>query len=177
MNHQAIILMGLPASGKTTLRQKMYPVSAGFVHLSTDDIVEEYAAHLGKSYAEVWPDYIGKATGIMNSHMRDAIKVKRNIVIDRTLMTAKSRGKYIRQLKVAGYTVRLIHMDTDIDEVFRRLDVRAAETGKTIPRRVVADMTTKFEDPRHVNSDGNFIEDWDTFTVYMNGDFKGTLEK
>lgn len=177
MNNQVIILMGPPASGKTTLRNKLYPVDAGFVHLSTDDLVEEYANSIGKTYTEVWSDYVGKASGVMNSHMRDAIKARRNVVIDRTLMSKKSRSKYIRQFKKAGYTVHLIYMNTDFEELQRRLTIRNQEGGKSIPLRVVVDMLNNFEDPRVVDDSGSFVEDWDTFTMYINGDFKGRLDK
>lgn len=138
------ILIGLPACGKSTWRNK----EPGRV-CSTDDIIELIADRIGTTYNEVFRDVIDEATGLFKRDLADAIATGGDIIIDRTNLTPKSRQQFIRQANNKGYTSHAVVFDRPTtrdqhDEWNRRL---ASRPGKTIPDSVLANMYESFTEP------------------------------
>ena len=137
------ILLGLPASGKSTWRNEMFRNYPDVVILSTDDIIEKYALANNKTYNEIFKDYIDTATTEMFQQFKKAIKEKKNIVIDRTNLTVKSRAKFLSQLPKEYVPVAIV-FECHPDILVKRL---VARPGKSIPDHVMEDMKSRLEMP------------------------------
>ncbi|QJA43108.1 hypothetical protein [Phaeobacter phage MD18] len=134
------MLVGLPGSGKSTYAAGL---TGDFTYLSTDALVEARAAELGLTYNDVWPDYIGEASRIINEDFRTAVKAQRDIVWDQTNLSAKKRRRVLSQLP-SGYrkVCRVISVNEGIrqERLLRR-------PGKTIPAHVDKSMRESFVFP------------------------------
>lgn len=145
-----VILVGLPASGKSTARAAA--VASGSArdsyHYSTDDKIDAHAAELGQTYNDVFRDYAKVATQIADQEVRDAIGAGRNVLWDQTNMTAKKRRKILNQFpkEYSRDCICILPPFTQEqeDELQRRLSSRA---GKDIPAFVMRSMRASFELP------------------------------
>ena len=144
VNPQLIVLVGAPASGKST-----YIKNAGlndYVIISTDAIIEEAADREGKTYSEIFQDTIKVATTLANIKFDNAIADKKNIVFDQTNMSAKKRKGILSRIP-KFYTCKVVVFNIPLEVVERRAAERCAQTGKCIPAHVIADMYKRFEMP------------------------------
>ena len=135
------VLVGVPASGKSTWRE----LSAGdaFVY-STDDVVEELAAVQGKTYEQVWSDQIKHATKIANECLAPAIKERKNVISDRTNLTAESRRKFLTQFPKSYVRKAVLFAVPPADVLKARI---AGRPGKNIPAEVLSRMIKDLEEP------------------------------
>lgn len=146
---QAIFLIGVPGVGKSTFIHNYFPdLRATYVY-SSDRVVEEYAALQGKTYDEVWSDYVDTAQSIINEELREAIKLRCDLIIDRTNLTAKARRRIISQLpkiydEIIAVVFRMPESEEDKNEHERRLNSRP---GKTIPMYVIEQMKSTYQKP------------------------------
>lgn len=139
------LLVGLPACGKTTWRAN-HP-NAG-IPLSTDDIIEHIAASAGKTYDEVFVGSVGDATELFETFFKVNLHEGKDIVIDRTNLTPKTRRRFIDSARCAGYHIHAVVFERPMtsaahDEWNRRLE----RPGKTIPVSVLQTMFCSFEYP------------------------------
>ena len=132
---KAKILVGLPASGKTTYRYMN--INSGWVWLSTDDIIERICEDYDTAYSDCFGDLIGFAQKVFDRDIESSIDKGLDVVIDRTNLSRKVRKPFIDKLKKAGY-------HTEEKEWNRRLNSRP---GKTIPDDVIRSMMSRFEMP------------------------------
>ena len=151
-----IMLMGLPGSGKSTFRTTHYDRDA-FVHLSTDDLVDQEAEARHATYNDVWPEYIKEATTRVNEMFQTALKSKLNIVWDQTNLTAKKRLGVLRQVP-KDYLKMVIYVQTDEVERQRRLLDRP---GKNIPAHIDKQMIGTLVVP-------TIEEGWDSVLMVRN---------
>ena len=171
------VMVGLPGLGKSTLvdsQRKVYDrIDMDLFVYSTDNYIEEVGTHLGKTYDEVFEDYIGKATTRMNALLDVAIKDKVDIICDQTNLGAGKRRKIINRMKQAGYQVRcecIVPPESDYDgdkeDWVQRL---ANRSGKTIPQNVLTNMIESFIMP-------TIEEGFDMITFYdMHGALLGIV--
>jgi predicted kinase len=140
------ILIGLPASGKSTwLDENINRDPFNHWTISTDDIVMDVATLLDMSYDDVFSSVVGLAEKVMWREVQEATDGKGTIFVDRTNLTARSRKKFIDFLKPHGYTFKAIVFPApDEIEWQRRLDSRK---GKTIPGHVLKSMQQSYEMP------------------------------
>ena len=148
------ILVGVPASGKTTwLMNQSWIV--GMEYVSTDFYVEKFAKRLGKTYNEVFDDVMPRAVRLMTRAVNRARAAGRDIIWDQTNTTVKSRAKKFRMLP--DYQHIAVVFDTpEPNEHARRL---AGRPGKSIPDHVVRSMIDNFEMPTEQEG---FKEIWRT---------------
>ena len=148
----ALIMVGLPASGKSTFIQNLldkYSNLDGIFVYSTDSVLEEIARNLSKTYDEVFEQHINSAKMQADEHLTDAIAQGHDIIWDQTNIGAKKRKGIANRLKSNGYDVKCVcflppRNDEEESELHRRLGSRP---GKTIPDHVVNSMMKSFTVP------------------------------
>lgn len=144
------ILVGLPASGKSTARAQAVAngEAAESFQYSTDDWVDAKAEELGVNYDDIWSDYIKEATTAMNEQVVAAIKQQENVLWDQTNMTRKKRRKILNRFPDNYQKTCLCILPPftgeQEDEWRRRL---AARPGKQIPEFVLENMRDSFQLP------------------------------
>lgn len=154
MNRKPIlyVLVGVPGAGKSTW-VKNQPWAEDCAVVSTDTYVEAYAVLQGKTYDEVFKDYMPTAVRRMTDDVWDAEAVSQDIIWDQTSTTVKSRARKLRMLP-DYHKVAIVFPTPELDELSHRL---ASRPGKTIPHNIVAGMIRHWEDP---TTDEGFDEVW-----------------
>lgn len=142
MNNKYIVyLIGLPASGKSTYIKNNLK---DYVIISNDMLVEEYAQKHNLVYGEAWEkvsfSYIRKE---LKKRFETAVSQKKNICIDNTNMTVKSRRTY----DAKGYIKKAIVFNISEDERRKREQKRFEETKKFIPYTAIEQMKNIFKYP------------------------------
>jgi len=143
-----IILIGPPASGKSTWREKFLASQTGeWVIASTDDLVEAWAAERGLTYNEAHPKAPwGDFNKTFKYAVRDAVAAGKNIIIDRTSMSVKNRKDYFKNLP-EGYEVEAVVFVVPQPELERRMKERFAVTGKSVPHVALLAMNKRYQAP------------------------------
>jgi gluconate kinase len=112
-------------------------------YVSTDHYVEEYAKEQGKTYSEVFTEYMPRAIDLMADEIVEAREAARDIIWDQTSTTVKSRARKFNMLP-DYYHIAVVFRTPEHKELMRRLMSRP---GKEIPDHVVASMIASWEDP------------------------------
>jgi predicted kinase len=145
-------LIGVPGSGKTTwFRNQEWTENCYYI--STDKHVEAYAEAHGKTYSEVFADYMPTAVENMVEEVERARAAGCDIIWDQTSTTVASRLKKFRMLPDYEH-VAVVFKTPDIDELKTRLKSRP---GKVIPKRVIETMIEFWEEP---TEEEGFKEIW-----------------
>jgi predicted kinase len=135
-------LIGVPGSGKSTWI-KDQDWALGLTVVSTDAFVEDYARFQGKTYSEVFTDYMPEAIDLMIQQVVRAREHDHTLIWDQTSTTVKSRAKKFRMLPNYEH-IAVVFKTPGPDELSRRL---ASRPGKNIPDYVVRSMIDGFEMP------------------------------
>ena len=147
------MLIGVPASGKSTWIAGQ-DWARDCVLVSTDKLIDIEAGRQGKTYNDVFKDYIDTATKLMNEDVRAAVEAGKDIIWDQT-----NTGRRSRAAKLAlapGYYKIAVVFDTPAEEEWqRRLDGRP---GKHIPKAVLKAMSEGLQLP----TEDEFDEIWRT---------------
>lgn len=136
----AIMLVGLPASGKSTWREGL---GDNFVFLSTDDLIEKAAKALKLTYSEAFPDQITFAEGKMWEQFRECCQGGTSFVLDRTNLSVKKRRGILSQIP-SKFQKIAVYFEIDNEERQRRLHARP---GKLIPAGVDQSMQHAYTRP------------------------------
>ena len=147
-------LIGVPASGKSTwIKDQVWML--GLPVVSTDAFVEDYARAQGKTYSEVFVDYMPTAIDLMIEQVVFAREHSHTIIWDQTSTTVKSRARKFNMLPDYEH-IAVVFRTPEHKELMRRLMSRP---GKEIPDHVVASMIASWEDP---TEEEGFKEIWYT---------------
>lgn len=143
-----IILIGPPASGKSTWRAKfLASATEEWTVASTDDLVDAWAAERGLTYNEAHPKAPwGQFNKTFKYAVRDALTAGKNIIIDRTSMGSKNRKEYFKNLP-EGYEVEAVVFVVPQPELERRMKDRFEKTGKSVPKVALLSMNKRYEAP------------------------------
>ncbi len=147
------MLIGVPGSGKST-----WVNSQDWAHscvlVSTDKLIDLEASRQGKTYNDVFEEYIKEATKIMNEDVKAAVEAGKDIIWDQTNTSKKSRKSKLAS--VHGYRKIAVIFDVpEENELKRRL---ASRPGKNIPWSVMTSMINNLEVP----TEDEFDEVWRT---------------
>lgn len=142
------MLIGVPGSGKSTWRAATLAASDQKpVVISSDDAIDFFARMNGITYTEAFKLVDMK---VIDREIRvdfeEALTQGRDIIVDRTNMSRKSRASFLSQVP-AHYRKVAVVFEVDETRLKARLDKRAQQIGKTIPRHIVASMQKSFEFP------------------------------
>ena len=149
-------LVGVPASGKSTWYHNQSWLGKdkkNHKYVSTDQHVEGHAHDQGKTYSEVFEEYMPTAVKQMMCNVNFAAALGLDIVWDQTSTTVKSRRKKFVELPNYEH-IAVVFRTPDAQEHARRLNSRP---GKTIPDEIVQDMINRFEMP---TLEEGFVEIW-----------------
>ena len=136
------VLVGVPGSGKTTWI-KNQDWALGLIIVSTDAFVEDYARQQGKTYSEVFDEYMPTAVKLMAEQVTRARDSGHTIIWDQTSTTKASRARKFNMLP-DYYAIAVVFGTPSRIELRRRLDSRP---GKEIPQVVIESMIAGFEMP------------------------------
>lgn len=138
-----IMMMGLPASGKSTVVLKKY-TNRDYHTLSRDSLVMEMAGT--RDYNLAWSTVDHKAVDVeLGKRFQSMVKCGYNIVIDMTNMSKKKRNSFLSQ--ASDYQKEAVLVTCDLDEIYKRLMKRLETEGKGIPKGVIESMMASFSFP------------------------------
>lgn len=146
---EQIIMVGIPCSGKSTIINKTLDTDGSWLVYSTDNELETIAAIKGKTYDDVFVDFIKEAEAAANAKL-DALKKKRQqqpllewrAIFDQTNLGVKKRARAVRMY--AGEPEKVIvhcflpPKDRDELKIIRTRNNN--RPGKTIPFSVIIKM-------------------------------------
>lgn len=145
-------LIGIPGSGKSTWISNQ-DWAGDCVVVSTDNHVEDYAKSVGKTYSEVFADYMPTAVELMAQDVVRAREQGKDIIWDQTSVNVKSRKRKFNMLPNYEH-IAVVFKTPEQKELYRRLFNRP---GKNIPDHVIASMIASFQMP---TEEEGFKEIW-----------------
>jgi predicted kinase len=147
-------LIGVPGAGKSTwIKDQIWAL--GLTVVSTDLFVEDHAREQGKTYSEVFTDYMPRAVNLMADQVVFAREHRHDIIWDQTSTTVVSRAKKFRMLPDYEH-IAVVFTTPEHKELMRRLESRWKD-GKIIPEHVIASMIASWEEP---TLEEGFTEIW-----------------
>ena len=145
-------LIGVPCAGKSTWLNSQNWIG-GMEYVSTDYHVHEYAKLQGKTYREVFEEYMPTAVELMAQEVVAAREAGRDVLWDQTSTTVKSRARKFAMLPDYWH-IAVVFQTPTIPVLKERL---ANRVEQPIPWEVVQGMIDNFEYP--TNAEG-FKEIW-----------------
>ena len=145
-------LIGVPGAGKSTwIKDQIWTL--GLTVVSTDPFVEDYARAQGKTYSQVFSDYMPIAVKLMANQALICQANGLDIIWDQTSTTAVSRIRKFNTLPKYEH-IAIVFRTPDLDVLKARL---AGRPGKEIPWEVVQGMIDNWEEP---TEEEGFKEIW-----------------
>jgi predicted kinase len=142
MNPKCYQLIGVPGAGKSKWI-KNQDWALGLTVVSTDMWVEIYAKEQGKTYSEVFTDYMPTAVDLMAKQVVFAREHGHTIIWDQTSTTIASRTRKFNMLPDYDH-IAVVFKTPEHKELMRRLMSRP---GKEIPDHVIYSMIGTWEEP------------------------------
>ena len=135
-------LIGVPGAGKSTwIKDQIWAL--GLTVVNTDSFVEDYARAQGKTYSEVFTDYMPTAVNLMAEQVVRARELGHTVIWDQTSTTIASRTRKFNMLP--NYEmIAVVFPIPGKEELARRLNSRP---GKIIPDGVIQQMIDGYEMP------------------------------
>jgi hypothetical protein len=115
--------------------------------------VEDEAKRQGKTYSEVFSEYMPTAVRLMCGVVEEARRLKMDIIWDQTSTTVASRVRKFKMLPTYEH-IAVVFQTPHVDVLTQRL---AGRPGKEIPWAVIAGMIDNWEDP---SEEEGFKEIW-----------------
>lgn len=149
------MLIGLPASGKSTWVEKN---KGDALVISSDNLIEAYAADHGMTYNEVFKEQIKIATAVVKIEAQKAFAADQDVIWDQTNITKKSRASKLAMVPEHYHKTAVFFATPPEEEWQRRLNSRP---GKSIPAHILDSMVEMLEMPE-------LDEGWHTIDYHMN---------
>lgn len=143
------VMVGLPASGKSTFIKDMFDMDPDAFVYSTDNILERIASQLGKTYDDVFSKHISSAQTEADIWLDDAIKNGLNVIWDQTNLGVKKRRNIINRMNRKGYRIECIafRMPQSVDDITEWNGRLHSRKGKTIPENIIQNMVKTYIEP------------------------------
>ena len=130
---KAIMTMGLPGAGKSTVLNKNYDMSK-YVVIDPDEIKKEKADY-SDSNPSVYHEWSKREA---KARLARAVADEQNVIVDGTGTNVEKMYKTIADLQSAGYSVTLLYVKVSLQTAIERNQSRA----RTVPENIVLE---KFE--------------------------------
>jgi predicted kinase len=135
-------LIGVPGAGKSTwVANQDWAKDCAYV--STDHHVEKQAELEGKTYNDVFRDFMPFAVKLMADDVVRAREAGRDIIWDQTSTTVASRARKFNMLPDYEH-IAVVFKTPELVELNRRLKSRP---GKSIPSHVMVQMIKGWQAP------------------------------
>lgn len=145
-------LIGVPGAGKSTwIKNQDWAKDIPVV--STDNFVEAYAKEQGKTYNEVFKEYMPIAVRLMANQALVCQANNKDVIWDQTSVSVSSRKKKFNTLPKYEH-IAIVFATPDQEELAKRL---ASRPGKNIPDEVMQSMIKTFVMP---TEEEGFKEIW-----------------
>lgn len=142
--------IGVPATGKTTWVNRNLDEDVEII--SRDGVLEKYGREkkLGCTYSEIWSNLTDEdqkeIDNIFDQKLKSLQDENKNICIDMTLISYKSRRKMLSKIK-NNYQVVYLNFIADYEDILKRNKKRFEETGKNIPEQVLINFMKNYQFP------------------------------
>lgn len=143
-----IMLIGLPASGKSTFRKYICEKYNDIIVVSNDDYIEEKGMEKSLTYNQAFHDkeVQSECKTYIENIFTKAMEENKDILIDRTSLTMKSRKRVISRLP-SDYKIHYVWFNIPRCYVNHNMFERYLSTGKIISKNIVDDMENWFQPP------------------------------
>ena len=148
------MLIGVPASGKSTFLQKRGIPNANSMVVSSDYHIDNYASLCNRTYNSVFKEYVKTAHKLMYQDLKFGLDNKLDIYWDQTNLTVKSRKDKLVKIPDDYRKIAVYFVNPTQHEHKRRL---ASRPGKTIPQNILDNMLESIQYPTY---DEGFDEIW-----------------
>ena len=138
------MMIGVPASGKSTLVDKLR--TAGSKVVSTDAIIEGIAKGAESTYDDVFGHAIDYAGTLSKRMAEKHFKAGHDVVSDQTNLSRAARARKLAMVPKNYKKIAVQVLTPPKEEHERRLNGRP---GKTIPAHVMKTMTSNYQEPSH----------------------------
>lgn len=150
--HPFIMLVGLPASGKSTFVKSCQEVfGVGYANvISTDDYFQTHADNNGVTYQQAFKEVsFDVAERAMWDDFKYSLGKNEPMIVDRTNLSIKSRSKFLTHLRGLEHIYTNIAVVFNPDEETRKKqsDYRFKDTGKIVPSGIVDSMRCHYQFP------------------------------
>jgi predicted kinase len=125
----AIIMFGLPASGKSTFIQSEF-ANVKHTIISADEIKKEFPGYTDANHAEFYKQAVEKAEQLVY----EAADRKEDIIFDTGSINTNYSKRIISNLKTRGIEVGLVIVSTPVDVCIERDKNRPQSVGEAVIR-------------------------------------------
>lgn len=148
------VMVGIPGSGKTTIRENRFEDINNVAIVSSDDYIEFWAKSVGSSYNEVFSTAVKYASEHIDRTFKYALGLGNNIIWDQTNLTVKKRASILNKTPLY-YRRVAIFVNTDLEVALSRNSNR----DRKILEEVIRKMHSQLEPP-------SYHEGFDQIIVY-----------
>lgn len=153
MRPEAIVLIGLPATGKSTYIKKLLTGEKEYVIISNDEVTKEWGEKEGLTYNEAFKRFAWEdISAEVQRRTRDAVGQGKNIIFDNTHMDKRSRDRTLQAVPEIYRKIALI-FEISEEERQKRAVKRFREDGKFVPKASIDKMKYRYEPPRIADFD------------------------
>jgi len=144
MKSKVILLVGPPLSGKDTYLKTQDNFDYDII--SRDDIL--MSLHDTDDYSSAYNSVNQKEVDkILIQKIQDSISEKRNVIINMTNLSRKSRNRHLCKFPNSDYDkIAIVFPKLNICDYINRNDKRKEEENKFIPLNVIQSMIDNWED-------------------------------
>lgn len=139
MTNEMVFMMGLPAAGKSTVAQAMFP------HHERLDPDEFKARIPGYVPSQAFKFHEQSMQMFESAFLRAIASRTGTFVIDGTGVHAESMVRRIRQAQVAGFVTRLVYVTCSLTTSLARANARERRVPEYVIREKAENIATSFE--------------------------------